>query len=373
MKEWNNPYNPFNSFKVLLWRKHLEACAKDNYLVPISVDINLSNRCNFQCVHCNAWDLISQGEKDLPTEHWLKVADFLRDWGKDKPEGSPKSACVAGGGGETFMHPGIMAFLERMYQNGLESGVITNGSLLDDKKINVIARVCRWVGFSMDAATPQTFNAIKGIKNDSLFNKICKDIKKLTTRIDEKGYINDVAYKFLLCPENAGEIYAAVKLAKSLGVRDFHLRPVGYYNITKTRGKKLVYTPELLQKIEKQIAEAMKLENKNFHVYGVRHKFNPDFSVKKKNFSRCWIIPILPTFGADGNMYLCFDMIGRKNTIMCKHYPDVTELARFWNSNRHREMVKKYNIDTCPRCTFDAYNEMVEKVIINDGFCRNFP
>jgi sulfatase maturation enzyme AslB (radical SAM superfamily) len=45
-----------------------------------------------------------------------------------------------------------------MYSNGLQNGLITNGSLLTDQSIDIVAKVCRWVGFSMDAATSKTFN-----------------------------------------------------------------------------------------------------------------------------------------------------------------------------------------------------------------------
>ena len=54
MKEWTNPWNPFNSAKVLLWKEHLEGCAKENYLPPVTVDIDPANRCMFDCPHCNA-------------------------------------------------------------------------------------------------------------------------------------------------------------------------------------------------------------------------------------------------------------------------------------------------------------------------------
>lgn len=371
MKEWNSPYNPFNSMKVLMWRNHLEACAKDDYLTPVTVDVDPSGHCNYKCNFCNANDIICNDRPDLSEEHLIKLADFIKSWGADTPEGNPKSACVAGGG-EPLMNKGTMAFLERMHSNGLQNGLITNGSLLNDEKIDIVAKTCRWVGFSMDAATIATYNKIKGLHGDYLFPKVCNSIQQLVKKVDDLGVKNDIAFKFLLSPDNYNEIYSAAILAKSLGVHDFHLRPVGYLNLSKTEGKELVYTTAMMGEIDKQLEEALKLESSRFHVYGVRHKFQPNFQ-PQKNFKRCWAIPILPTFGADGNVYLCFDMRGRKDTIMCKHYPDVTEIARFWNSEKHRQMVKNFDISTCPRCTFSAYNEMIEKVINNDDMCVNFP
>ncbi|GAH67985.1 unnamed protein product, partial [marine sediment metagenome] len=193
----------------------------------------------------------------------LRLADFLKEWGVN-------SACVAGGG-EPFMNKGMSTLLRRMHENGLESGVITNGSLLTNKDISTLAETCLWVGFSMDAATPRTYMNIKGIKNETLFGKVCENIMKLVR--ESKDTKCSVAYKYLLIPENQYEIYAAVKLAKSLGVRDFHLRPVGWDNLTKTKGKE-DYSYDL-ESINEQIARGQKLETENFRVFGIRHKFNP--------------------------------------------------------------------------------------------------
>jgi MoaA/NifB/PqqE/SkfB family radical SAM enzyme len=351
--------------KVLMWREHLEACAKGDYLPPVNVDTDPSNRCQFSCLWCNAYDMI-HGEsemKDLPEEHLLKLADFYKDWGV-------LSSCVAGGG-EPLMNNGTMAFLERMHNNGLENGLITNGVLLDDEKIDIVAKTCRWVGFSMDAAKSNTYLKVKGIKNEKLFNKVVENIKKLTKKINDLGIKNDVCYKFLLHPYNANEIYDAVKLAKECGVKDFQLRPVGWINLTKTKGKQIDFTG-LYEKIDKQIEKALELETDDFHVYGIRHKFNPNLK-PKKNFKKCWTIPMLPTFGADGNVHTCFDMRGRKDLIMCSHYPDPTEILKFWNSEEHHKIIDNIDINKCPRCTWTTYNEAVEKVIIEDRMCYKFP
>lgn len=374
LKQWNSPWNPFNSAKVLMWYKHLKGCADENYLIPVSVDIDPSNRCNFKCQWCNANGIIEEGGRDMSQKHLFELADFIATWGKNTPEGNPKSVCVAGGG-EPLMNPNTLPFLERLKHNGIESGLITNGSLIKDIHVDVIAKSCRWVGFSMDAATPTTYNKIKfqtDCSDSRLFDIVCNNMRKMAKRINELGVKNDLCFKFLLSPTNYTEIYEAVDLAKSLGAKDFHLRPVGYQNLVGTSDFNVVYTPEMLYEIEQQMQAAMKLSDESFRVYGITDKFNPDFTIKKQ-FSRCWTIPLLPTFSADGNVYLCFDIRGRKDTILCRHDEDITEIARIWNTEKHKTMVKNIDINTCPRCTFTVYNEIVEQVINKDSMCRLFP
>lgn len=373
MREWNDPWNPFNSAKVLLWRRHLEACAREDYLPPVTVDIDPANVCQLSCQHCNAFDAINREDdmKLLPETHMIAIADFISEWGRDTIEGNPKSACIAGGG-EPLVNSGTMGLLERMHHHKLQNGVITNGLLLNKERIKIMSKTCRWVGISVDCATPDTFAKVKGIPNGNIFNRVIENIRQLTKQIENDGTKCDVAYKYLLHPDNAHEIFEAAVLAKSIGCYDFHLRPVGWINIEKTKGKGKLDFSNLENIINAQMKKALELECETFHVYGVRHKFNPDFTAMK-NFSRCWTIPMLPTFGADGWVMTCFDMRGREDLRMVKHFPDPWELARYWNTEAHKELIRNINIHKCPRCTWTSYNEIVEKVIIQDKMCLNFP
>ena len=376
MKEWSSAYNPFNSAKALMWREHLEACSKDNYLIPVTVDIDPSSRCNLKCIWCNAFDIIHSNntifpDGNIPEKTLIDIADMLSEWGKDTREGSPKSACVAGGG-EPLMNPGTMALLERMKYHDKECGLITNGTLLKEKHIPILAKTCRWVGFSMDSATPETWAKVKGISKTDIFYKVIENIEKLTSFLKGNNYRCDVSYKYLIHPDNYHEIYDAAVLARDIGIKDFHMRPVGWDNLTVTQNKDKLHFENIIKSIDEQIEKAMLLENKHFKVYGVRHKFTQDFSPHKP-FRRCWAIPILPTFGADGYVHTCFDMRGRDDLKLCTFYPDVNEIQKIWNTEKHRNIIKSINIDKCPRCTFTAYNEMVETAIINDTMCYNFP
>lgn len=369
MKEWSNPWNPFNSAKVLLWKSHLEACAKFDYLPPITVDMDPANKCMYNCPHCNAYDMIHNSGKVMSGEHMIKLVDFLADWRDSTHHKTPNSACVSGGG-EPYMNKNINALFERMAFHGMEIGIITTGYPMTNEDIDIVAKTTRWIGFSMDSATNYTYKKVKGIKKNNALEKVINNMKTLIKRIEHYKTNCDVAYKFLLTPDNALEIYDAIKLAKEIGVKDFHLRPAGWDNLSNVKNKP-DYT-KYLDDINVQLEEGMKLETKNFRVFGIRHKFNPDFS-RKINFSRCWAIPMLPTFGADGNVHTCFDMRGKKDLILCRHDPDPSEILTVWNSDFHKNIIKNIKIENCPRCTFGSYNEIVEKVIIDDSMCRAFP
>jgi MoaA/NifB/PqqE/SkfB family radical SAM enzyme len=364
MKEWTNQYNPFNSMKALIWRENFEGIVKGQFLPPVTVDTDPTNKCNYNCIWCNAFDYIHTDKHTLSESHMIKLADFYKEWGVH-------STCVAGGG-EPLVNPGLIGFLERLHQNGIESGVITNGSLMTDKHIDVIAKTSRWCGFSMDAGSNNTYAKVKGISDKKMFDKVVENINKLTKRVDELGTKCDIAYKYLLHPTNAHEIFQAAELAKSIGVRDFHLRPVGWDNITVTKDKDPISFFELLNDIDKQIKAAMTLEDGRFRFFGIRHKFDP-YMARKINFSKCRATPLLATFGADGKCHLCFDMRGRKDLILCDHDPEPREILKVWGSQFHKDLIDSIDPKKCPRCTFGPYNEMTEQVFMKDGMCQYFP
>lgn len=362
MKEWSNMCNPFNSAKVLLWREHLEACAAGDFLPPVTVSTDPSNRCNFNCIWCNAYEQMQISGADIPKDHLLRLADFYAKW-------RVKSTCVAGGG-EPFLNKGTGDFLLRLHENGVGCAPVTNGSLLTDELIEIIAKTSRWAGISMDAGCCETYMKVKGIRNHFLFDIVINNIAKLTKRIKELKSECDVGYKFLLHPLNAGEIFEAAKLAKSLGINDFQLRPVGWDNVQKIKAEK--YNLFQLEAIKNQIAQAMDLEDENFHVYGIRHKFKPNLQ-RKVNFESCCASPMATlVFGADGDCNLCIDHRGDKNTILCGHFPDPNNVLKYWNSDKHKEILRNINPKDCPRCTIGPYNEIVEQAIIKDRMCRDF-
>lgn len=362
MREWTSPYNSFNSFKALMWREWFEGFAKQDFLPPLTVDTDPSNRCNYDCPWCNAFDNMAKKPNDLPRDHLFRLADFYAEWGV-------KSTCVAGGG-EPLINKATPNFLERLAENGLESGLITNGSLITDEVAEVIAKNCRWMGVSMDAGTPETYMEAKGINNKHMFDQVLRNIEKVCERVKALETGCDVCYKYLLHPMNSKEIFTAAWIAKDIGVKDFHLRPVGWDNLTKTKDKSILEFQ--LAEIDGQIEAAMRLEDENFRVFGIRHKFSPKFT-RKIGFKKCWAAPLIATFGADGNVHLCFDLRGKPELVLCRHYPDPHEILRHWNTDRHKKMLSDIDVNKCPRCTFGPYNEMVEKVFIKDEMCRYFP
>jgi MoaA/NifB/PqqE/SkfB family radical SAM enzyme len=374
MQEWasKNFYNSFNSIKGLTFFESYKAI--NNWRLgkikipppPIEVSFDPIHACNLACEHCNSHRYLVTGDvqKDnrMPDEHMLNLTNFLAEWGV--------SAICYGGGGEPTLHTKLGDTLELSHFLGVENSIATNGTLLTTKLTEIMSRTCRWVGISVDAATSDTY---KIGRKQNYFTQTIINISKLADYVKKQKSNCDVAFKFLIFDYNQHEIYKACQLAKALGVKTFHVRPADFRHqgLGEQKKKNKFYNIKL---IEKQFKKCHELEDDNFKVFSVVHKFNADFTPRRQ-FSQCFTSPICIQLCGNGNVYLCPDTRYIDYYKLGTHYPDPKNILTFWGSEKHYDLVFKDGCSSCvSRCTFNPYNEQFENLFIkdNDPFCRNF-
>ncbi len=364
MKEWSekNWFNSFNSAKGLLYSDHYKAIIGREFLPPIEASIDPIHACNLMCQHCNAHrylvDDYEMSSRRIPNDHLINLISFLAKWGV-------KAICY-GGGGEPTLHSGLASILRLTKYNGMESSVATNGTVGADNLISAMGQTCRWVGVSVDAATKQTYEIGR---KANYFDQVLENISKLILLVGANRC--DVAYKFLIFSYNQHEIYDACKIAKDLGVRDFHVRPADFSHQGMIKQDNDLNRETILEQFEK----CHELEDENrFRVFTVLHKFNADLS-PRKDFSQCYAAPLTIQICADGNVYHCVDQRHQEKYILGSYYPDPHNILTFWGKERHQELVFGDTPQNChTRCTYGVYCKQVEELFTGrDPFCRNFP
>jgi MoaA/NifB/PqqE/SkfB family radical SAM enzyme len=203
-----------------------------------------------------------------------------------------------------------------------------------------------------------------------LFKKAIKNLKTIASVA--KGSSCDVSFKFLIFNYNQHEIFEACKLAKSLGVKDFHARPADFSHqgMGKLATKIGGYNVE---QVLDQFKLCHDLRDDNFNVYTICHKFDDKF-LPNKNFSQCYAAPCCIQLCADGNIYLCPDQRHQEFYRIGRHDP-ISGIELAWGNAKHKDLVFSSGKDRCTsRCTFSPYNEQCERLFINkdDPMCRWF-
>ncbi len=369
MLEWTNEskYNSFNSYKGLAYYDHYQKTigwleGKNKLPPPIECNLDPIAECNLNCYFCIVQRYIKNHREEvgemrkLPTDYLYKLVDFISAWGV-------KGLCISGGGEPSF-HEGVWGIPQYAVSKGMDVSFVSNVVNINDRLTENLM-VCRWVAMSIDAGNRSQYEVIKG---KDKFDQVIANIKKLTNLRAKTNSKVDLCFKCLILPENMNSIYEICKLAKELGVQDFHIRPVDFERQDIEGNKKLFID---VQKTNEQLIKCHELETPAFKVYTVTHKFNSEFHVVH-DFTKCFPTLIMPVL-TDGNIYLCVDKKMDSRYKIGSAFPDPELIIRYWGSDRHREMIKNVNINNCSRCTGSQYNAQIENVILQDRMCLSFP
>lgn len=346
--EWTNTYNSFNPFKVLVWREQFESIVRGEIPSPISVVVDPTNACDLSCTYCQFQKFRHEKNFSIPEEDLMWAVDAIHKLGA-------KSCCYTGGG-EPLLHPASGRVMRKFKDKGIEVGITTNGTRID-RFLEDILYSCRWIGVSVDAANEKTYTNLKGKEK---FQHVLDNIRLLTSlRKDRKP---SVCYKFLIHTMNYNEIANAAEIAKNLGVDDFYARP--------SYGPRIRWTDRMIETALEQVERARKtLDNEEFHVYGVTHKYDSHFM--KKTLKRCEITPIAGlTFAADGYCYVCCELRGEDMGRLCK-WRDILDV---WGSEKHKKVLDNIKPELCPYyCIHTTMQEIFENVFQKDKMYRFFP
>jgi len=374
--EWKNnkKYNPFNSYKLLAqvekWKQIREGV---NIPPPILVSIDPINACNMNCTWCNSEFILKNRKGKLDLKAITTITNFIHKWGV-------QAICI-GGGGESLVNPHTSDLIHQCTKKGIESGVVTNG-LSIHKHIEALSK-CTWLGVSVDCATKETFKTLKGI--DGL-HKVLSNVAYLieyatknNTQLGRNLPAYGISFKYLVHKDNVNEILDATKIAKDIGCKNIHFRPATIPWSKRAENETSYFSEKDIGMFNKQISKALELDDENFNVYGVTHKFGNYFE-PDNNFYKCWAIfmtavfapPIVPTEGGF-SFILCCDRRGDPKLEVFTSITTTQNILDFWGSEDHWGIHKNIKVNSeCPRCTYRPHNEIYETVILKDSMTYKF-
>lgn len=173
---------------------------------PWMLQIEVTNRCNMNCIMCSR----SSTEMTLGD-----MSPALIDRCVELSAHTQETALF--GYGEPLMSKAFFTLLERL--QSARVGFFTNGLLLNDamltKVLNTSASPLSYIVVSMDGATPETY---EGIRHGSKFSVIWDNIRNAVARRDREGRKHIIRLEFVAMTRNIHELPALVKLAADAGV-----------------------------------------------------------------------------------------------------------------------------------------------------------
>ena len=371
MVEWasQNQYNSFNSAKGLTYYENYKAIMRwmkgetDHLPPPVEVNLDPFAECNNRCYFCVGQRYLRDKREEvgemrvLPMPYIHDLINFLAEWGV-------RGLCISGGG-EPSLHPDIEQMIGHARLRGLDVALVTNAVKMSHELMTNLM-FCRWVALSVNAHDRDSYKAIMGTDN---FDAVVTNIKRLAEMRNRLHAPVDLCCKYLLLPETQNHIFDACKLAKHLGVQDFHVRPVDFEREDIQGHKQLEFSKTI---IEQQFAMCHDIEDPGFRVFTIGHKFSEDFHVVHR-FHECLASPLVLPLLTDGNAYICVDRKMESEWKLGSAYPDPVQILQWWGSDAHRNLIKRVVVSRCSRCTWGSYNEQIEQTVEQDRMCLSFP
>lgn len=232
---------------------------------PVRAWISFSERCNLSCVHCprtSYGDAISN-HNEMSSKIFDKLEEefFLY-----------LDECKIGGNslGEQLLAKQWDYFSERIGMYPFSRRLVTNGLLLNKKKITKLVGNGWTIDFSTEGATKETYNSIRGGNFDRFIDRIHESCKQKKSLKESKANIRLCLTAFY---DNIRELTELIKLSAKFGVDEIlvtHLIPMRECQ----RNQSLVYHKGLANSVfEEGIRLAQEL--------GISLRLPPPFPIQR--------------------------------------------------------------------------------------------
>ncbi len=182
------------------------AIRADQMRIPLNVMLELTYRCNVDCVHCYCQHLNEPIKRsELTTDEWKKVLDQLAEMG---------ALYLTLTGGEIFIRKDFWEIANHAKKNHFAIGLFTNGTLIDEKNADKLAELKPFtLEMSLLSPVPQMHDLLAQRKGS--YDRIMRATELLRER--------NVTFllKTTVFRENVKQVQALAETAQRVGAREF--------------------------------------------------------------------------------------------------------------------------------------------------------
>lgn len=346
--------NKYNDKKIVWFPDKLKSFIEGTITPPIYVRIKPTNRCCHNCFFCvyrsknSGMHDTANTNDELSREKLLEIISDINDMGV--------KAVTYSGGGEPLLHGDIEEILEKTISSGIDLSIITNGQLLNGNRAEIL-RKSKWVRISMDYYNKESFSISRSVSS-SIYDRIITNVGRFA---EIKNVDCDLCVNFIITVENYKKIYQFSEQMKKMKIDNVRFSPVWFRNFYD-------YHSPLLNEVMEQLHRAKtELEDEKFKIY---HSYFINREAGCRDYSKCFFMQIVPSIGADGNVYSCHNKSYTKDGLI----GTITDKSfkQMWFSDSTRLFFD--NFDPREKCRCQCANDKKNIFIHNlmDAYGDNF-
>lgn len=333
-----------NSSKILFhYGKMLEEISKGKEdFNPIAIEIHPTAVCNHRCIHC------SYKERN---ENRASLSPQVMDRLIDSVIAMNIRAVYFSGGGEPTLYPGLVKYIEKLHENGVECSIITNASCFEDMGFIPVADKLNYIAISVPAVDSETFRTITGTDN---LEKVLSLPSKIKSFHKEKSPV--LGSRVVLTNKNYRSVKEFLRVIKE---REFDYALFKIVRDYEDNGQGL--RPEEEDYLKEIIQESTDIDENFTNLHSIfNYRKAPEF------LNRCWTnqFGMLANVSTDGRVYPNIVEIDKEEFCIGNLYD--TKLEDMWNSRQHEAVKERSNrkwlSGECKNCRAIAYNGIINEI-----------
>lgn len=319
--------------KLLLHPELISSCRLNQKVIPLHLQLNPTNKCNFNCPMCSC----SARDKNLEMsidDIRVFMADFKRLGGK---------SVTITGGGDPAMHSHFQEMVKIIKGLGLDIGLVANGSLMD--VIDPVLDYITWFRISSSDSLPYQLKKYTDLTLVDWLHNI-HDATVNYPNVDW-AFSHVVLQKPFL--ERQWEDFDLVtKIVRFAVDHDFtHVRLVNDIFKADDMGKLMFDLKEYLTIFEEVDCGKVNFQARSEWTRGM----NP-----------CLISLLKPVLGADGFFYPC---CGTQYALLqpSRDYEKTMRMGCWTDFEKMIEEQRSFDGSVCVKCYYSNYNLMLDAMV----------
>lgn len=345
----------YHTDRIQSWKDH-------EYFPPVYLEINPTDTCNHRCWFCSTFNYLKKRMNTMERETYLRIVKDLGDSGI--------RSMLFQGDGEPLMNRATPQAIVEAKRHGIDTALVTNGSLLSKSVVDKILPCLSWMRVSSLEANPLLYNKTHGIF-DTSFQTVKKNIQYACKRKDDLGLDVLIGVTYIPFDYNIGSGYDAALLCKSLGVDYFQVKAPEMWS----ENPEHQWRRNMLEVYKKQFDLMKTVETDSFRVNIRYDQFQAHASLFAKDFNHCYGLEFETYVDSDCCLYPCHKFWGQTKYNMgdlSKHsFRDV------WDSRQKKDVLDSiyygYDLDGCTvKCKQAPINSYLCR-FRDPPLCINFP
>lgn len=197
------------------------------YTSPFFVAVDLTRRCNLNCLHCRYHSCLSQYPSpvqgpisDMDPEILKALLDELKTTGTRE--------IIFAGEGEPLLYPNILGVISSAKAAGLRVNIVTNGTLLDETIIrSLIEMRLDLLTVSLWASSPEEYERLYPGTKPAYFNRALDALRLVTDlKAGGKSLFPALRLHRPISRDNFSTVETASEQAAACGCNQFTIAPV---------------------------------------------------------------------------------------------------------------------------------------------------